>query len=94
MSFIDLVIGGCDFSGTSTQTQDLINYFKGTGKLVKDIRGTEIDAMFHIESFSPYNKGYMDLNEFSEDSNMHPFVLKDITNTINNTNKFFITSSP
>lgn len=49
--FVDLVIGGPDMSGTSTQVQGLIKYFQKEGKIVRDIRGTEIDALFHTEKF-------------------------------------------
>lgn len=51
MGFVDLVIGGPDMSGTSTQIEDVSEYFLSKGKVVRDIRGTEIDALFHSEKF-------------------------------------------
>ncbi len=70
MTFIDLVIGGPDMSGTSTQIRDLISFFQSTGKIVKDISGTELDVLFHCEIFNDYNKNYLNLNEFLNDSNV------------------------
>lgn len=49
--FLDLVVGGPDMSGTSTQVQNIIEYFQGKGMRVKDIRGTEVDALFHAKRF-------------------------------------------
>ena len=40
--FVDLVIGGPDMSGTSTQVNDFIMFFKENGKVVKDIKGRRI----------------------------------------------------
>ena len=62
--FIDLVVGGPDFSGTTTQINDIIEYFKTKKLSVKDLRGTEIDALFHAEKFSDINLGYSSLQEF------------------------------
>jgi len=63
-NFLDLVIGGPDMSGTTTQIDDIINYFQEQGKIVRDLRGTEIDALFHAEVFFKYNKDYTNLQEF------------------------------
>lgn len=65
--FIDLVIAGPDFSGTTTQINDTIAYFKEFGIKVRDLRGTEIDALFHAEKFSDLNSRYSSLNEFLND---------------------------
>lgn len=67
---IDLVIGGPDMSGTSTQVKTIVDYFKSIGKRVKDISGTEVDALFHAEIFNNYNDGYMNLKEFLNDKNV------------------------
>ncbi len=45
--FLDLVIAGPDMSGTSTQIKDTIDYFQNKKFIVKDLRGTETDALFH-----------------------------------------------
>lgn len=66
-SYIDLVIGGPDMSGTSTQAQDLINFFRTTGKVVRDLRGTEIHAMFHAKEFG-YTSGYFGLDDWFADT--------------------------
>ncbi len=81
--FLDLVIGGCDFSGTSTQIKDLIDYFKSKNKVVRDLRGTEVDAMFHTESFFPHNINYTSLTEFSTGFKTHPFIVREVLNNIN-----------
>lgn len=47
--FLDLVITGPDMSGTSTQIDGIIKYFQSKGLIVKDLRGTEIDVLFHSE---------------------------------------------
>ncbi len=67
---IDLVIGGPDMSGTSTQIVYVVDYLKQLGKRVKDIRGTEIDVLFHAEIFNEYNAGYVSLKEFLLDKNV------------------------
>ena len=66
---LDLVIGGPDMSGTSTQIGDVINYFQGIGKIVRDIRGTEIDALFHSQAFQKgvsrsWDKHYLNFGQF------------------------------
>lgn len=70
MAFVDLVIGGPDMSGTSTQVKDIVDYLKSIGKKVRDISGTEIDALFHAEIFNEYNENYISLKEFLKDSNV------------------------
>ena len=64
------MVSGCDFSGTSTQISDLITCFQEQGKKVRDIRGTEDDALFHAERFSDINSEHLNLDEFSKDSNV------------------------
>ncbi|MFA6422390.1 MAG: hypothetical protein WCV92_03265 [Candidatus Buchananbacteria bacterium] len=65
---IDLVISGPDMSGTGTQVNDLINFFISQGKKVRDIRGTEIDALFHAQIFENLNENYLNLKDFLENS--------------------------
>lgn len=67
--FLDIVICGPDMSGTSTQISDFINYFKEKGKIVRDIRGTEMDLLFHAEVFEKYNKYFMSLKDFLNSDN-------------------------
>ncbi len=62
--FIDLVIGGPDMSGTSTQINDMIEYYEDRGLKVRDLRGTEQDALFHAEQFHAFNQEYKSLDEF------------------------------
>ncbi|NCP72186.1 hypothetical protein GW835_02215 [archaeon] len=51
-------------SGTSTQIQDTIDFFKSKNYIVKDLRGTEIDLLFHAEIFKEYNKEFISFKEF------------------------------
>jgi len=74
---IDLVISGPDMSGTSTQLNFVIEYFKSLGKRIKDIRGTELDAIFHAEVFNEYNENYISLNHFLNDKNIDENKKKD-----------------
>ncbi|MGV8086897.1 MAG: hypothetical protein ACP5N1_04660 [Candidatus Woesearchaeota archaeon] len=62
--FIDLVVAGPDFSGTTTQINDITEYFINNNLRVKDLRGTEIDALFHAEKFLNLNTEYLSLQEF------------------------------
>ncbi|HYD03631.1 MAG TPA: hypothetical protein VEC16_05010 [Alphaproteobacteria bacterium] len=64
--YVDLVVSGPDFSGTSTQIDhDIIPYLKNDKNLVvRDIRGTEFDALFHAEKFKDWNKDFSSLEEF------------------------------
>ena len=75
--FIDLVICGPDLSGTTTQINDLIEYFKINGKIVRDIRGTEMDAIFHAEKFSKNNSNYTNLKEFLDNKSVLIKTKKD-----------------
>lgn len=68
--FIDLVISGCDFSGTTTQVDGLINYLSLLGRGVRDLRGDERDALFHTERFAEYNCSYKSYDEFFFDDNV------------------------
>lgn len=65
--YLDLVIAGPDMSGTTTQIKDTINYFKNQGMTVKDLRGTETDALFHAKKFSEINKFYSGVSELPDD---------------------------
>jgi thymidylate kinase len=71
--FLDLVVGGPDMSGTSTQIKNIISFFIYNGYNVKDLRGTEIDALFHSEVFQDELIGmnrdnyYSNFNQFLED---------------------------
>lgn len=62
--FIDLVVAGPDFSGTTTQINDIMEYCINKNLRVKDLRGTEIDALFHAEKFHDLNQGYISFLEF------------------------------
>ncbi len=64
---IDFVIGGPDMSGTTSQIQDTIEYFQSRNKIVKDMRGTEINALFHSEMFKNINQKYLNVYEFLND---------------------------
>lgn len=85
-SFIDLVVAGPDFSGTTTQIKDFIKYFKDNNFHIKDLRGTEIDALFHAERFYDLNHDYMSLREFLDDKNNIPdsknYLLEEIYNLL------------
>lgn len=61
---IDLVISGPDMSGTGTQVQDTINLFQSLNKKVRDMRGTEIDALFHAKMFAEFNANHLNLNQW------------------------------
>jgi len=77
--FIDIVVCGPDMSGTSTQINDMIDYFKQKSKKVRDLRGTEMDLLFHAEIFRKYNHNFISLKEFL-DSNK--FEKKEKNNLI------------
>jgi hypothetical protein len=64
-------------SGTSTQVKDLIECFRDLGKKVRDISGTELDALFHAEIFRDYNENYLNLKEFLQDKNVEEEKKKD-----------------
>ncbi len=70
--FIDLVISGCDFSGTTTQIDGLIEHLSTKGKKVRDIRGTEIEALFHSERFQrvisrSWGNNYLNFKSFMKE---------------------------
>jgi len=75
--FLDLVISGPDMSGTSTQIGDLISYFRAQGKIVRDLRGTEEDALFHAEKFNNYNYSHFSLTDFLNDGQVSLAERKD-----------------
>ncbi len=68
--FVDLVISGPDMSGTSTQIQDVIDFFQNKNSVVRDMKGTEIDALFHAEIFTCYNKNRLNLKKFLNDTSI------------------------
>lgn len=93
--FVDLVISGCDFSGTTTQIAGLIKHLQSEGKKVRDIRGTEIDAMFHAEALADFNCFHSSFQEFIKDRRVHPFIVQDGINKVEKLarkNRFNITS--
>lgn len=65
-NFIDLVIGGPDMSGTSTQIADLIIFFQSSGQRVRDLRGTELEALFHAEKYVEYNNNLLSMQEYAD----------------------------
>ncbi len=68
--YIDLVVGGPDMSGTGTQIRDIIDFFQSQDMKVRDLRGTEICALFHADRFSKYNNDHMSFGEFFKDENV------------------------
>lgn len=90
---IDLVVCGPDMSGTSTQVNDIVAFFKSLGKRVRDIRGTEVDALFHAEIFKEHNENYICLKDFLKDSSVSEDKKKDFIYKANNL-LFGIGSSP
>lgn len=81
---IDLVISGPDMSGTSTQIQGIIKFFQNKGKKVRDIRGTEMDALFHASLFSDYNQDHISYKEFLEDKIISEEKKQKLSLLINN----------
>jgi thymidylate kinase len=72
---VDLVVGGPDMSGTSTQIKNMIDFFKKSGLTVRDLRGTEFDALFHAEMFSDINQEYSSISELPKEFKEY-FLLK------------------
>jgi hypothetical protein len=64
---IDLVIGGPDFSGTSTQIEDTIDFFKQNNLKIKDLRGDEFSPLFHAERFKHLGIHHDSLRSFLKD---------------------------
>ena len=67
--FLDIVVCGPDMSGTSTQIKGITKFFQDKEMRVKDLRGTEIDALFHSENFQKeinkvWGNNYLNFNEF------------------------------
>lgn len=60
---LDIVICGPDYSGTTTQIGDAIQFFKQQGLHVKDLRGNEVDAFFHTEKFQKQFGKYISLKD-------------------------------
>jgi len=77
MSFIDLVISGPDMSGTSTQINDCIQFFKAKGIKIRDIRGTEIEALFHAERYHDINHNHINLKSYISDPETSEDEAKD-----------------
>lgn len=75
---IDLVVSGPDMSGTGTQVNDIIGFFTSIGKKVRDLRGTEIDALFHSEAFAGCNGDHMSLKDFLADEKVDPYLKKEV----------------
>ena len=65
--FLDIVVCGPDMSGTNTQIKGLVKLFQSKGMKVRDLRGTEIDALFHTSLFKTINKNYFSYAEFFTD---------------------------
>ena len=67
-NFIDLVISGCDFSGTTTQLFGLADYLSSKNYKIRDLRGSEREAMFHSEAMKEFNQNYVGFGEFLNDN--------------------------
>jgi len=65
--YLDLVISGCDFSGTTTQLFGIADYFSLKNYKIRDIRGSEREAMFHSEAMKEFNKEYVGFGGFLKD---------------------------
>ena len=65
--FADLVISGCDFSGTTTQIDGLADYLSSNNYKIRDLRGSEREAMFHSEAMKEFNEDYVSFGEFLKD---------------------------
>ncbi|HBR80633.1 MAG: hypothetical protein UX09_C0033G0011 [Candidatus Uhrbacteria bacterium GW2011_GWE2_45_35] len=74
---LDLVIAGPDMSGTSTQINDLISFFQNQNKKVRDLRGTEIDALWQAEVFRNLNEDHLSLKDCLEDEAVPRFIKDD-----------------
>jgi thymidylate kinase len=81
---IDLVISGPDMSGTGTQVDQCIAYFQSIGKKVRDIRGTEMDALFHATIFSEYNQNHTNFQAFLTDEQIPQTIKEKLSLLINN----------
>lgn len=80
---IDLVISGMDLSGTSTQVGNLMSHLSSHHQLrVKDLRGSEADALFHCKNFEFLNFDYASSSDFIADKDA------SLTNIV-----FYITST-
>ena len=77
VDFMDMSIGGPDMSGTTLQIKNIIGYFQGKGEIVRDIRGTEIDALFHAEKFLRFNKSKIALYVWEDAWNELPTDLRN-----------------
>jgi len=62
--FVDLVISGCDFSGTTTQIFGIADYLFSQKFEIRDIRGGEREVMFHSEAMKEFNQNYVGFGGF------------------------------
>lgn len=83
MKQIDLVIAGMDLSGTSTQVKFLTKHLQNKGLIVKDLKGTEHDALFHSNLFISHNMGYFSFTEFLKDSKGSPAAKLNVYEKMN-----------
>jgi len=57
-------------SGTGTQITDLTEYFEIKRMAVRDMRKTELDALFHAGRFYPENQNYRSFQEYLADTSV------------------------
>jgi len=81
--FTDLVISGCDFSGTTTQLFGIADYFSSKNYKIRDLRGSEREAMFHSEAMKEFNQNQVSLGNFLNNSGIHPFIQQEVVNELN-----------
>ncbi|MFW5746340.1 MAG: hypothetical protein ACOCWQ_02185 [Nanoarchaeota archaeon] len=83
---LDLVICGPDMSGTSTQINDTIEFFRQRNMQIRDMRGTEMDALFHAAVFKEHNQQHISLKSFLADDqvseNIKSELLRKITDLL------------
>jgi len=79
---LDIVISGLDSSGTTTQVQDAIDYFQKNSSLVRDLRGSDIDALFHADKFDDFNSNHIDLESFLNDPEIDESTKLRIMNSL------------
>ncbi|MBU1111793.1 MAG: hypothetical protein ABIG93_02905 [archaeon] len=69
-SCVDLVIGGPDMSGTSTQVKSIVQFFRDINWKIRDLRGSELHALFHAQRFSKFNQNHERMQDFLNDPNV------------------------
>lgn len=62
-------MGGPDISGKTSQINALIEILKSKGRIVRDLRGGEIEALFHAEIFQEINQNYSSFKEYISSEN-------------------------